>query len=59
MTVNPDLVQHTLGDLVDVTEPKRPWWMPSDDTAWNEPLPRSGLYPVAVDAALREPEETP
>ena len=47
-------------DLVDVTKPFVARWLPAVDVppdGWH--LYRSGEFPVLVDAALREPEETP
>lgn len=44
-------------DLVDSTEPLRPWWMPAEEPGPNWAFTRSGEFPVLQDKALIEEEE--
>ena len=47
--------QHApFSDLVDSTEPRRPWWMPATEPGPDWAFRPSGDFPVLTDPALKD-----
>lgn len=51
------LDQHDAFDLIDSTEPLRPWWMPASEPGPDWAFTPSGAFPVLKDKALIEEEK--
>ena len=51
--------QHAPFDLVEVTEPQLPWWMPAEEPGPDWAFRTSGEFPILQDPALVDREEKP